>query len=59
MVCVNVPDPLLCSTRFVAGFRQVIQIAILRIVEIFKYSDERACITSMISLSSVPAHGLS
>jgi hypothetical protein len=58
MVCVSVPDPLLCSTHCVAEFREDIRVAIPGFVECLKDSTYYVRSAAIEGLSKLGAHGL-
>ena len=58
MVCVSVPDRLLCLSFSLVEFRQAIQIAIIGIVESLKDSDQNVRRGAISELSALGAHGL-
>ena len=58
MVCVSVPDPLLCSSHFVAEFRDAIRTDIRVIVDCLKASELDVRDAAISGLSALGAHGL-
>ena len=58
MVCVSVPDPLLCLSLFLAEFREAIGAGIPGIVDCLKDPESLVCKAAISGLSELGAHGL-